>query len=178
MINKPVIKAILWSLGLLALAACWTAGAAAMGAPTENYTITDLPNSSTGFQPIKPPVNFILEGPTSQTDNQTPAFIAGFESPDGGSSVKGNGNWYLDIDINGSRLALYLRILSSRITCRDSGSLINGNCLKAASGSWARSAPRITRWRGSTSTGYGFTAAGSGPPRRPAPWITWFRGPM
>jgi hypothetical protein len=73
-----------------------------MGAPTENYTITDLPSSSSGYPAIKPPVNFILEGPTSQTDNSSPLFIADFISPSGNGTVTGNENWYLDIDINGA----------------------------------------------------------------------------
>jgi hypothetical protein len=97
--NKPM-TAVLWILGLLALAACFTAGVAAMGAPTENYTITDLPGSSSGYPPIQPSVNFILEGPTSQTDNTSPAFIADFVSPSGNGTVTGNESWYLDIDIN------------------------------------------------------------------------------
>jgi hypothetical protein len=73
-----------------------------MGAPTENYTITDLPNSSSGYPAIKPPVNFLLQGPTSQTDNSSPVFIADFISPSGNGMVTGNENWYLDIDINGA----------------------------------------------------------------------------
>ena len=71
-----------------------------MGAPTENYTITDLPNSTSGYSAIQPPVNFILEGPTSQSDNSSPVFIADFISPSGNGTVTGNENWYLDIDIN------------------------------------------------------------------------------
>ncbi|MHB8084651.1 MAG: hypothetical protein ACYDHZ_02355, partial [Dehalococcoidia bacterium] len=74
--NTRLMTAVIWALGLLALAACWTAGVVAMGAPSENYTITDLPNSSSGFPAIMPPVNFILQGPTSQTDNSSPVFIA------------------------------------------------------------------------------------------------------
>ena len=105
--NKPM-TAVLWILGLLALAACFTAGVAAMGAPTENYTITDLPGSSSGYPSIKPPVNFILEGPTSQTDNSSPTFIASFESNAGNGTVTGSESWYLDMDINsGGWLYIY-----------------------------------------------------------------------
>jgi len=98
--STRVMIAIIWALGLLALAACWTAGAVAMGAPTENYTITDLPNNTSGYPAIQPPVNFILEGPTSQSDNSSPVFIADFISPSGNGTVTGNENWYMDIDIN------------------------------------------------------------------------------
>jgi hypothetical protein len=96
------MSAAIWVLGLLAIAACWTTGVTAMGAPTENYTITDLPNSSSGYSAIQPPVNFILEGPTSQTDNSSPVFIADFISASGNGTVTGDENWYLDIDINGA----------------------------------------------------------------------------
>jgi len=79
-----------------------TAGAGAMGTPTENYTIPDIPTSDPVHDEIKPPVNFILQGPTSQLESRPPNFIADFtgtSTPDK-HRVTGNENWYLDIDIN------------------------------------------------------------------------------
>ncbi len=81
--NSKLISAGICALGLVVLATCWTAGVAAMGAPTDNYTITDLPGSSSGYPPIKPSVNFILEGPTSQTDNSFPRIHRRFRKPIG-----------------------------------------------------------------------------------------------
>ncbi len=79
-----------------------TAGAGAMGTPTENYTIPDIPTSDPVHDEIKPPVNFILQGPTSQLESRPPNFIADFTgtSTQDKYRVTGNENWYLDIDIN------------------------------------------------------------------------------
>jgi len=89
-------------LMLLALTGINTAGAGAMGAPTENYTIPDIPTSDPAHEEIRPPVNFILQGPSSQAKDAAPGFTADFlnASSEGKYVVTGNENWYLNIDIN------------------------------------------------------------------------------
>jgi hypothetical protein len=89
-------------MGCLAMMAAFTEYASAVGAPTENYTIPDIPTSDPLHNEIKPPVSCILTGPTSQADNSTPDFIPDFHGPDKDNKymVTGSGNWYLNIDIN------------------------------------------------------------------------------
>jgi len=79
-----------------------TSGAAAVGAPTENYTIPDTPTSDPTNNEIRPPVNFIVHGPSSQPESKPPNFIADFSGTSALDkyTVTGNENWYLDIDIN------------------------------------------------------------------------------
>ncbi|MDD5312637.1 MAG: FHA domain-containing protein [Dehalococcoidia bacterium] len=89
-------------LALLALTGANTAGAGAMGAPTENYTIPDIPTSDPAHEEVRPPVNFILQGPSAQAKDAAPGFTANFlnASSQDKYTVTGNENWYLDIDIN------------------------------------------------------------------------------
>jgi hypothetical protein len=89
-------------IALLALTAGVTAGVGAMGAPTENYTIPDIPTSDPAHEVIKPPVNFILLGPSALARDAAPDFTADFlnASTEDKYRVTGNENWYLDIDIN------------------------------------------------------------------------------
>jgi hypothetical protein len=79
-----------------------TANVGALGAPTDNTTIPNVPAGDQSQVEIKPPVEYVLLGPTSQSDNTTPNFIAGFVAAPGqkASMVTANENWYLNLDIN------------------------------------------------------------------------------
>jgi hypothetical protein len=79
-----------------------TASVGALGAPTDNTTIPNVPTSDQSQDEIKPPVEYVLLGPTSQSENTTPNFIAGFVAASGQEefTVTANENWYLDVDIN------------------------------------------------------------------------------
>jgi hypothetical protein len=76
--------------------------AAAIGPTTNNSTI---PNLTSGDQPqdeIKPPVNSILLGPTSQLGTAQPKVIIDFigASKQDKLRVTANETWYLQIDVN------------------------------------------------------------------------------
>jgi hypothetical protein len=79
-----------------------TAYVGALGAPTDNATIPNVPAGDQSQAEIKPPVEYVLVGPTSQSENTTPNFIAGFIAAPGQEefTVTANENWYLDVDIN------------------------------------------------------------------------------
>jgi len=79
-----------------------TARVGAMGAPTDNTTVPNVPTSDQSQDEIKPPVEYVLLGPTSQSENTPPNFIAGFiaASEQEEFTVTANENWYLDVDIN------------------------------------------------------------------------------
>jgi hypothetical protein len=79
-----------------------TAYVGALGAPTDNTTIPNVPAGDQSQVEIKPPVEYVLLGPTSQSDNTTPNFVAGFVAAPGQdtSTVTANETWYLDLDIN------------------------------------------------------------------------------
>jgi len=74
----------------------------ALGAPTDNTTVPNVPAGDQSQAEIKPTVEYVLLGPTSQSDNTTPSFIAGFVAAPGqaATTVVANENWYLDVDIN------------------------------------------------------------------------------
>ncbi len=92
------------ALVFIALAALvgQAAGVGAIGAPTDNSTILDVPTSDQSQDEIKPPVNYVLEGPTSQSKSTPPNFISGFigASEKDKFNITANENWYLDVDIN------------------------------------------------------------------------------
>jgi hypothetical protein len=88
--------------GALAVLFGQTAHVGAMGAPTDNTTIPNVPAGDQSQAEIKPPVEYVLLGPTSQSENTTPNFIAGFiaASEQEKFTVTANENWYLDLDID------------------------------------------------------------------------------
>jgi hypothetical protein len=88
--------------GVFSMLSVQTAYVGALGAPTDNTTIPNVPAGDQSQVEIKPPVEYVLLGPTSQSDNTTPNFIAGFVTVPGqeASKVTANENWYLDLDIN------------------------------------------------------------------------------
>jgi hypothetical protein len=90
--------------GVFSALSLQTAHVGALGAPTDNTTIPNVPASDQTQVEIKPPVEYVLLGPTSQSDNTTPNFIAGFVAAPGQeeSTVTANENWYLNLDINKS----------------------------------------------------------------------------
>ena len=79
-----------------------TAFVAALGAPSDNTTIPGSPAGEKPADEIKPPVEYVLMGATSQPDTNTPNLIARLLTPSGQNepAVTGSENWYLDIDIN------------------------------------------------------------------------------
>jgi hypothetical protein len=88
--------------GALAVLLGQTVLVGAMGAPTDNTTIPNVPAGDQSQDEIKPPVEYVLLGPTSQSENTTPNFVAGFIAASGQEefTVTAYENWYLDVDIN------------------------------------------------------------------------------
>jgi len=74
----------------------------AVGAPTDNYTIAGIPTDNTTPDEIKPAVNFLLEGPSSQGKSVLPVVKALFTSVPArdDNRITSVDTWYLDIDIN------------------------------------------------------------------------------
>jgi len=79
-----------------------TASVGALGAPTDNTTVSNVPAGDQSQVEINPPVGYVLLGPTSQSDNMTPNFIAGFIAAPGqeASTVTEDETWYLNVGIN------------------------------------------------------------------------------
>jgi hypothetical protein len=88
--------------GVFSALSVQTAYVGALGAPTDNTTIPNVPAGDQSQVEIKPPVEYVLVGPTSQSENTTPNFIAGFVAASGQEefTVTADENWYLDVDIN------------------------------------------------------------------------------
>jgi hypothetical protein len=100
--NKLNLLAIILIFCALAILSGHAKQAAAIGPTTNNSTI---PNLTTGDQPqdeIKPPVNSILLGPTSQLGTAQPKVIIDFigASKQDKLRVTANETWHLQIDIN------------------------------------------------------------------------------
>ncbi len=97
-----IVCAVVLVIALLSGAAIPCTGVHAIGAPTENYTIPDLPTNDPSHEEIKPPVNFYLKAPTSQPKTGPPLFTAVFTGPllQNKYAVTGDGQWYLDVDVN------------------------------------------------------------------------------
>ena len=76
--------------------------ATAVGTPTENYTIPDLPTNDPSHEEKKPGELFYIKDPTSQTKTSPAAFITDFIGPlaQNKYAVVGDGEWYLNVDIN------------------------------------------------------------------------------
>jgi hypothetical protein len=79
-----------------------TAHVLALGAPTDNTTVPGVPAGDQTQDEIKPTVEYVLLGPTSQSETTPPNFTADFITPPGeqAATVIGDENWYLDVDIN------------------------------------------------------------------------------
>ncbi|MGB8707947.1 MAG: FHA domain-containing protein [Dehalococcoidia bacterium] len=88
--------------GVFSALSVQTAHVGALGAPTDNTTIPNVPAGDQSQDEIKPPVEYVLLEPTSQSKNTPPNFIAGFIAAPGQEefTVTANENWYLDVDIN------------------------------------------------------------------------------
>jgi len=99
---STIFAALLSLTVVTAVIACLPVLAGAVGAPTENYTITGIPTDNTTPNEIKPAVNFLLEGPSSQGKSALPgvkAFFTSVPARDDNRIAPGD-TWYLDIDIN------------------------------------------------------------------------------
>ena len=74
----------------------------AMGAPTDNSTVPDVPTDNASTDEHKPSVNFLHEGPSSQDIGAAPGMKATFTSvPERENNQATPGDsWFLDIDIN------------------------------------------------------------------------------
>jgi hypothetical protein len=90
--------------GALFLQLGQTAHILALGAPTDNTTVPGVPAGDQAQDEIKPTVEYVLLGPTAQSETTPPNFITGFVTASGenGATVTGDENWYLDVDINAS----------------------------------------------------------------------------
>jgi hypothetical protein len=88
--------------GVFSALSLQTASVGALGAPTDNTTVPNVPAGDQSQAEIKPPVEYVLVGPTSQSENTTPNFIAGFVAAPGQEefNVTADENWYLDVDVN------------------------------------------------------------------------------
>lgn len=88
--------------GALAVLLGQTAGVEAIGAPTDNATIPDVPSGGQFTDEIRPLVNYVLLGPSSQSKNTPPNFVSGFigTSEKDKFKVTADENWYLEVDIN------------------------------------------------------------------------------
>jgi len=100
--NWLQLLAFVLIFGVLSSIVGHTSSVGALGAPSDNTTTPIAPAGDQSQDEIKPPVEYVLVGPTSQSDNTTPNFICSFIATSGQkkSVVNGDENWYLDIDIN------------------------------------------------------------------------------
>jgi hypothetical protein len=88
--------------GALSLPLGGTAHVLALGAPSDNTTVPGIPTGDQAQDEIKPTVEYVLLGPTSQSETTPPNFITDFVAVSGKpeAMVSGNESWFLDIDIN------------------------------------------------------------------------------
>ena len=100
--NALLLLALALIFGALSALSLQTAPVGALGAPTDNTTMPNVPAGDQSQDEIKPPVEYVLLGPTSQSKDAPPNFIAGFiaASEQEEFTVTANENWYLDVDIN------------------------------------------------------------------------------
>jgi len=98
-----IIFAVLLSfIAVTTAIACLPISAWAVGAPTDNYTIPDIPTDNTTPDEIKPDINFLLDGPSLQAKSAPPGVIAAFTSaPERDNNrITADDKWFLDMDIN------------------------------------------------------------------------------
>lgn len=98
--NLLILTSVLILLMLGAAAS--SVGVEAVGAPTENYTLPNMPTTEAIGDEIKPAVNCILVGQSSQPESPPPSVTASFSGTSAADNhvVTANENWYLSIDIN------------------------------------------------------------------------------
>ncbi len=97
-----LVSALMMMVTAIAITTFTPVAISAVGTPTENYTIPDLPTNDPSHEEIKPPVNYYLKGPTAQTKTSPPLFTAVFTGPltQNRYTVVADKQWYLDVDIN------------------------------------------------------------------------------
>ncbi len=93
---------MLLTLGAVAALVFTTAPVGALGAPSDNTTVPGSPAKEQPQNEIKPPVEYVLLGQTSQSESEPPHLMARVITYSGGYEpiVFGSENWYLDLDIN------------------------------------------------------------------------------
>lgn len=79
-----------------------TTSSGAIGAPSDNSTMPNFGFDDQSQDEIKPPINYILLGPTSQSESTLPHVSTRFlgTSEQDKFKVTGDENWFLDVDIN------------------------------------------------------------------------------
>ena len=97
-----LLLALALIFGALSVLVGQTSPVAALGAPSDNTTVPNVPAGDQPQVEIKPPVEYVLLRPSSQPEATPPNFMAGFVSPSAQNEpiVAGNENWYLDLDVN------------------------------------------------------------------------------
>jgi hypothetical protein len=95
-----LIFTLIFSAAVMMLAQ--TADIRAIGAPTDNITMPPTPTDDEASNEVLPPVDHVLLGPSLQTEDTQPSFIADFigTSESDKYKVTADENWYLDVDIN------------------------------------------------------------------------------
>jgi hypothetical protein len=98
---KNKLLLLVLTFGLLAALVFPAVPVTALG-PSDNSTVPGSPASDQPQNEIKPPVEYVLLEPTSQTESESPHLIARVITSSGREEtvVFGNENWYLDLDIN------------------------------------------------------------------------------
>jgi serine/threonine protein kinase len=99
---STLFTVLLCLAAVTAVIACLPVLAGAVGAPADNYTIPEIPTDNTTPDEIKPAVNFLPEGPSSQAKSAAPGVIAVLTAvPERYNSLITAGDtWFLDIDVN------------------------------------------------------------------------------
>ncbi len=89
-------------LGALPALLGQTLGVVAIGIAADDLPIQGLPADDESSEEIKPQVKYVLLGPSSQSGDAPPTFIARFITTSNREELEvlGNENWYLDVDIN------------------------------------------------------------------------------
>jgi hypothetical protein len=102
--STVLFLAIALIFGVLIVLFSQTASVGAVGAPTDNSTIPNFPIGDQAQDEIKPLVNYVRLGPTSQTKSTPPNIIPNFigVSEQDKFKITATENWYLQVDINAS----------------------------------------------------------------------------
>ena len=97
-----LLLALTLIFGALSILVGQTSTVAALGAPSDNTTVPNVPAGDQPQVEIKPPVEYVLLRPSAQPETTPPNFMSSFIAPPAQNepTVTGNENWYLDLDVN------------------------------------------------------------------------------